>query len=97
VITRIVRMEFSEEAVASFLQTFEQARDRIRHFEGCHSLQLMRDNDNLNLYSTVSVWENTDALENYRHSELFKQTWEAAKKGFISKPVAFTLQGDVRL
>ncbi|MFI5204536.1 MAG: putative quinol monooxygenase [Flavobacteriales bacterium] len=95
-ITRIVRMEFREDAVAAFLETFRKSENLIRNFEGCKSLQLMRDKENHRLYSTVSVWENTEALEKYRESVLFKETWAAAKKGFSSKPLAFTLVGDVR-
>jgi quinol monooxygenase YgiN len=96
VITRIVRMEFREEAIASFLETFRKSENLIRHFEGCLSLQLMRDNDNHCLYSTVSVWQNPEALEKYRQSDLFKQVWALTKPGFSAKPQAFTLQGDVR-
>jgi len=96
VITRIVRMQFKHDAVASFLETFSRTEKKIRNFEGCLSLQLMRDEEHINTFYTVSVWKNPEALEKYRQSSLFKQTWEAAKKGFSAKPVAFTLQGDVR-
>lgn len=95
-ITRVVRMSFHAEMVPAFLETFRKAEDQIRHFEGCVSLQLMRDEDNPTMYSTVSVWKNAAALEKYRQSDLFKTVWEAAKKGFANKPVAFSLQGDVR-
>ena len=95
-ITRIVRMEFKEDAITSFLSAFHAAENQIRNFEGCYSLQLMCDADNSCLYSTISVWENKEALEKYRNSALFFNTWEAAKKGFSKKPVAFSLEGDIR-
>lgn len=95
-ITRVVRMSFRAEMVPAFLETFKKAEDRIRHFEGCVSLKLVRDEDHENIYSTVSVWQNAAALEKYRQSELFKTTWQAAKEGFADKPVAFSLQGDIR-
>lgn len=89
-------MEFREDAVASFLETFKRSENLIRNFEGCVSLRLMRDNNNHHIYHTVSVWNHAAALEVYRESVLFKETWAAAKAGFAAKPIAFTLEGDVR-
>ena len=41
--TRIVKMEFQEDQIASFLANFETVKHNIRHFKGCLHLELWRD------------------------------------------------------
>jgi heme-degrading monooxygenase HmoA len=40
--------------------------------------------------STFSLWESEEALNNYRHSELFSVTWAKTKILFADRPVAFS-------
>lgn len=89
-IIRTVRMTFKPGKEEEFLQIFNGAKDQIRHFEGCHHLELWRDVDAPNIYTTYSHWENPAALEHYRHSELFKSTWAQTKQLFLEKAVAFS-------
>ncbi|TAH22205.1 MAG: antibiotic biosynthesis monooxygenase [Cytophagales bacterium] len=89
---RIVRMTFQDEKVADFLRIFESSKDKIRHFEGCSHLELLRDLDYPHVFSTYSHWENEQALEKYRQSELFRNTWAATKILFADKPLAFSHQ-----
>ncbi|MFN0204070.1 MAG: putative quinol monooxygenase [Bacteroidia bacterium] len=91
-ITRIVRMEFQADKVADFMNIFEESKTRIRNFEGCSHLTLFGDAANPNVRVTYSIWESEKALENYRNSELFRQTWAKTKVLFAQKPIAFSLQ-----
>jgi len=85
-------MTFQVEKVADFLSIFESSKDKIRHFEGCCHLELLRDLDCPHIFSTYSHWENEQALEKYRQSELFRKTWAASKILFAEKPLAFSNQ-----
>ena len=96
-ITRIVRMKFIPDEVNAFQEVFTDASPRIRKFEGCLKLELARDTSDENVFYTVSEWESEDALNKYRESELFEQTWIEAKKRFADKPFAFSLENIVRL
>ncbi len=89
---RIVRMTFRPEHVAAFLVIFRQSQPLIRNFAGCQHLELLQDADNPFVYSTLSHWENADALQNYRQSALFQATWARTKVLFADKPQAFSLQ-----
>lgn len=89
-LVRIVRLTFKEEEVATFLQIFEESKDLIRNFKGCNELNLLQQKDQPNIFSTLSIWENEEALENYRHSDLFKSTWTKTKVLFDAKPAAWS-------
>lgn len=90
-IVRIVRMEFEAEKVNDFLKLFTATRSKIASFEGCKSLQLLNDVQLPNVFFTHSTWESEKHLENYRNSELFKQTWTKTKAMFRGKPQAWSL------
>ncbi|NUM51585.1 MAG: antibiotic biosynthesis monooxygenase [Flavobacteriales bacterium] len=90
-ITRLVKMTFLPEKVETFLQIFNNSKDKIRAFEGVRHLELLRDKSNSNILFTYSIWENESCLENYRNSDLFKTTWAKTKVLFIAPPEAWTL------
>ncbi len=87
---RIVRMTFQEDKVEDFLKVFDESKEKIRHFPGCHHLELLKDYSQENIFSTYSYWEDDEALNNYRYSELFKGVWSETKILFKEKPVAFS-------
>lgn len=89
-IVRIVNMKFREDEVQSFQEFFQEISPKIRNFPGCHHLELWQDVDDSQRFFTYSHWENTDALENYRHSELFKSFWKVAKSKFAEKAQAWS-------
>lgn len=91
-LTRIVKMTFDPTKVNEFLDIFERSKNEIRKMEGCTHLELMKDCDHENGFSTVSHWENEEALNNYRNSEIFKEVWPKTKLLFIAKPIAFSLK-----
>ncbi len=91
-IVRIVRMEFMPEKVKDFMDLFTATRSKIASFEGCTGLQLLNDTQTTNVFFTYSNWESEKHLDNYRNSELFKQTWTKTKAMFSNKPQAWSLQ-----
>lgn len=91
-IIRIVRMHFTEAGVEEFLEIFNANKQAIRAFEGCSHLQLLRDVDDPNTYTTLSHWVNTDALNAYRKSELFGKVWGQVKTLFAERSQAFSLE-----
>ena len=91
-IKRIVIMEVRPGSEALFFETFEVVKKEIRSQEGCLGLEVLqgRRHDHVTL-STISVWVNEEALENYRSSALFKKTWSTVKPLFATKAQAWTL------
>ena len=94
---RIVKMGFEPNKIESFLNDFELVRDKVRGYEGCLFLELYRDKNNTNQFFTYSYWENEQALENYRNSDLFKGVWKNTKQYFNQKPEAWSVDKLVSL
>ena len=90
-IVRIVKMEFQQEKVNTFLDLFNSVYPEISSFDGCLKVTLLHSVDAKNVYFTYSTWESEHDLENYRASELFKQTWAKTKILFSNKPEAWSL------
>jgi len=91
-ITRIVRMHFTKAGAKDFLPIFEIHKNAIRNFSGCSHLQLLKDVEDENIFTTLSHWNNSESLEEYRNSELFKQVWNKVKPLFRERTVAFSLE-----
>ena len=92
-IKRIVKMTFREDAVQTFLDdVFEHSKDRIRAFPGCRHMELLQNLKQPNVLFTLSFWENEEALEAYRQSELFQTTWAKTKVLFAEKAEAWSLE-----
>ncbi len=92
-IKRIVKLTLQPALVPDFMAIFEESKDKIRAFDGNLHLELLRDVAQQNVLFTLSFWENEQALENYRQSELFKSTWARTKALFADKPAAWTVEG----
>ncbi len=91
-ILRIVRMEFRADEIHQFHQLFDSKKHHIRSFPGCLHLELHQDASNKRVRYTVSKWESEAALEAYRHSALFKNTWERTKELFAARALAYSLE-----
>lgn len=92
-ILRIVKMSFDPAKVQDFINLFTKQRSLIRNFPGCSHLELwesVKDGDGVMF--TYSHWESEAALEVYRHSDLFAETWAATKVLFNAKPEAWSVQ-----
>ena len=85
---RIVRMTFRPDALETFLELFDHSAPHIRGVAGCRHLQLWQDARFPNIVSTYSLWSGPEALEAYRHSDLFRETWAQTKPLFAAPPQA---------
>ena len=85
---RIVRLSFSPETVAEFLDRFDERAPEIRQSPGCRHLELWRDADTPHVCTTYSHWDDAEALDQYRNSTLFRTTWAAVKPLFADRPEA---------
>ncbi|MAM29986.1 MAG: antibiotic biosynthesis monooxygenase [Flavobacteriaceae bacterium] len=89
--TRIVKMEFKEDEISSFLANFETVKSNIRNFPGCNHLTLLRDKTDPTIFFTYSKWEQESDLAAYRASKLFKNVWATTKPKFRSKATAWSV------
>ena len=89
---RIVKMTFKPEEVDTFLDIFNESKEKIRGFKGCEHLELMVDVNDSDSYSTYSHWQDEVALNDYRNSHLFDGVWARTKVLFAQKPIAFSLK-----
>ena len=83
-------MTFRPEAFEAFMEIFDASAPKIRAFPGCEYLELWQDQQFPNILTTHSHWTSADALERYRQSDLFKQTWAKTKPLFAAPPLAFS-------
>ena len=90
-IVRIVKLSLAPEKVGQFLKSFDDVKDRIRSFQGCRHMELLTDRENSGVVFTYSTWDGITDLENYRNSELFRNTWLVVKPMFIAKAEAWTV------
>jgi len=85
-------MDLLPGAEGQFLDIFDTVKKQIRASEGCLGLEVLRSGDEGNLSVwTISLWESEEALNLYRSSPLFKETWSAVKPLFSGKARAWTL------
>lgn len=89
-ITRIVKLTFKEEHIAEFHIIWNESKAKIAAFEGCHFVEMLQSKNPENICFTYSIWDDEDALNNYRHSELFQKTWARTKVLFDGKPEAWS-------
>lgn len=89
--TRIVKMVFEPQNILSFLNNFEEVKEKIRGFEGCEFLELYQDKNQENIFFTYSKWRGEENLENYRNSDLFKEVWSVTKPLFKEKAKAWSV------
>jgi len=90
-ITRIVKMTFQTDKIAEFQRLFESQHTKIKSFKGCQNVVLYQDIHDHSVFFTYSHWDNEEALEAYRHSELFKSIWKATKVLFRERAAAWSL------
>lgn len=81
-------MTFRPSALDRFLALFDETAPQIRAYPGCLHLELWHDERYPNLLTTYSHWETSEALEQYRRSNLFRATWARTKAWFAAPPQA---------
>lgn len=86
-------MTFRDDAVQTFIaEVFAQSKAQIRAFEGCRHMELLQQKNNPRVLFTLSIWDSEAALDKYRASPLFAQTWAKTKVLFAAKAEAYTLE-----
>ncbi len=90
-LVRIVKLSLDPSKIEEFLTNFDTQKEHIRMFKGCNFLELYQDKDSPNIFFTYSYWSSTIDLENYRHSNLFKNIWAKTKPMFNGKPEAWSV------
>ena len=90
-LVRIVKMQFNAAFVEEFKVLFKGVNRKIAGFEGCKGVKLLHHETEFNIFFTISNWESATHLDNYRNSELFKDTWAKVKPNFIAKAEAWSL------
>lgn len=91
-ISRLVKMTFKSENIEKFKAVFEDSKDLIRAFPGNHHVELLNDVRDPRIFFTFSLWESEEALDKYRHSELFETTWAKTKVLFDDRPQAWSTE-----
>lgn len=89
-LTRIVKLTIDPAKKEEFIQVFVSNKENIKSFPGCNHLVLLQDHRFDNVFFTYSKWENTEAIQNYRNSELFEGIWKVAKSTFCAAPEAWS-------
>lgn len=89
---RIVKMTFKTAEIEKFRELFDKNKKKIREFDGCSFLELYRDKNDRNIFFTYSYWNDEAALNNYRHSALFREVWSETKTLFSAKPEAWSVE-----
>ena len=89
---RIVKLSIENDKKQLFIDLFASNKNYIEKFKGCKSVELVQDINQKNIFFTLSIWDNEDALNNYRNSDLFKGIWSKTKTFFSDKPQAWSLE-----
>lgn len=88
---RIVKMTFDKRNTATFIESFKSVQKSILDFKGCHHVELLRDDNDLNIFFTYSYWDSEEDLNDYRRSDFFLEVWSRTKSWFSEKPEAWSL------
>lgn len=89
---RIVRMTFRPDKITDFRAIFDESKYKIRAMAGCQHLELLQDLEQSNVLMTYSYWDSTEALNAYRNSDVFGDTWARTKALFADKPLAYSVE-----
>lgn len=84
-------MTFSSIFTDQFIEIFKEAQPKIAGSTGCNGVSLLQDNKDPCIFFTISYWDDENALDCYRHSDLFITTWARVKPHFSAKPEAWSL------
>ncbi len=88
---RIVKLTIAPQELERFVELFKESKPRILEFGGCSEVHLLRAVAPPNVVFTHSFWESEAALEAYRNSDLFRETWRKVKPLFADKAEAWSV------
>ncbi len=90
-ITRFVKLHLKPEYIDTFRELFTKVNQKIKAMKGCKNVVLLQDIQNPCIFFTHSEWESEDALNAYRNTPLFIETWAFVKPFFAEKAAAWSL------
>jgi len=91
-IKRIVKIELKSDKIEAFQAIFAESKMKILANEGCFHVELLRCKKPDHIFFTFSIWETEEALNAYRHSELFGQVWPKTKALFAAPAEAWSTE-----
>lgn len=89
-VVRLVHLVLRAEYVEDFLGLLDRVAPQIRSMPGCLGMELWRDSDQPDRFTTMSRWADQEALEQYRSSTLFRTTWTKVKPWFAERARALS-------
>lgn len=89
-IIRKVDLEIDPSKLDEFEEIFTSRNPSLNKVKGCHRVELIKHPELEFAYSTLSMWDSEDDLNNYRKSEYFGETWMKLKPLFTAKAKATT-------
>lgn len=87
-VRRVVRLTIKPDSLDAFIRIFESSKDEISSQPGCLGVTLWQDTRWPNIVTTYSIWVHEDALNDYRNSVFFRETWAKTKPLFAAPPIA---------
>lgn len=90
-ITRVVQLTLLPQHIEDFKAVFVAHKQGIAGMQGCISLQAYQDLNSPEVFFTISRWQSTEALDNYRYSSFFKTLWGTVKPMFAAKAIAHSM------
>lgn len=91
-IVRIVKLTIKNENLEECLAFTTSMQARVKAFEGCQKLELMQDVKHKQIIFSYSHWDSETALNHYRYSPFFKESWAKLKPWFQEKPEAWSME-----
>ena len=77
---RIVKLILLEGEEENFLNIYRTRNPSLKNVKGCQSTCVLKSITSDQEFFTLSVWDSVQALEDYRNSEYFKETWSLVKQ-----------------
>ena len=91
-IERIVKLTFQSDRADEFIAIFNRMQPIILEMQGCTGVRLLRDTTDTNVFFTHSVWASIADLDEYRKTDVFRNTWVYVKTLFAQKPEAWSVE-----
>lgn len=81
-IVRLVKLYFRKEEIENAKMVFAGISEKVRAQPGCSFLEINQTLHKPHIFFTHSHWISEEDLNNYRHSEYFKEVWGSLKPLF---------------
>jgi quinol monooxygenase YgiN len=93
-INRIVKITFTKDKSEDFNVFYTSITNKIRNFNGCRSVTVLRDIHNPEIFFSYCIWDNEEKLNEYRDSDFFRETRSKIKPCFSAKAEAWTTKSE---